>query len=69
MTRGKSKYIDGFGDVNWINLSNFNAMTRELAEIFEHPFSHLFIFGNIFPVDYCFFAVTVISSKKFASLH
>ena len=31
-----------------INSVNFNATTLKLAEKFDHPFSHLFIFGNKF---------------------
>ena len=48
---------------------NFNATTLKLSEIFDHPFSHLFIFGNIFAQGHGFDAVTVTSSKYFVSLH
>ena len=38
---------------------NFNATTLKLAEKFDHPFSHLFIFRNIFAQGHGFDAVTV----------
>ena len=37
-----------FGNLIQINLRNFNATTMKLADKFYHPFSHLFILGNIF---------------------
>ena len=37
-----------FGNANQNNSVNFNATTLKLAEKFDHPFSHLFIFRNIF---------------------
>ena len=41
---------------------NFNARTLKLAEKFDHPFSHLFIFLNIFAQGHWFVAVKVAIS-------
>lgn len=35
-----------FGNANRINQCNFNAATLKLAEKFDNPLSHLFIFGD-----------------------
>ena len=42
-----------------IETVNFNAATMKLAEKFDHPFSHLFIFRNIVAQGHRFDAVTV----------
>ena len=47
--RTKLMKIYWFGDKNRANSSNFNAMILKLSEKFDHPFLHLFIFGNMFP--------------------
>ena len=41
---------------------NFNATNLKLVEKFDHPFSHLFIFRNIFAQGHGFDAVTVAIS-------
>ena len=41
---------------------DFNATTVKLAEKFDHPFSHVFIFLNIFAQGHGFDAVTVAIS-------
>ena len=41
---------------------NFNATTLKLAEKFDHSFSHLFIFRNIFAQGHGFNAVMVAIS-------
>ena len=41
---------------------NSNATTLKPAEKFDHPFSHLFIFGHIFEQGHEFEAVTVAIS-------
>ena len=41
---------------------NLNAMTLKLADKFNHPFSHLFIFCNIFAQGHWFDAVMVAFS-------
>ena len=37
------------GDNNRVNASNFNATIFKFSEKFDHPFSHVFLFGNMFP--------------------
>ena len=64
------KIIDFSTQSNW--LSNFSDTTVELAEKFYNPFSHLFIFDNIFAqvhgfdhrVDSCY--REFIRSKNYA---
>ena len=51
-----------FGNSDRINSVNFNATTLKLAEKFYRPFSHLFIFRNIFAQGHGFDAVTVAIS-------
>ena len=36
------------GDKNRVNSSNFNTTILYFFEKFDHPFSYLFIFGNMF---------------------
>ena len=48
--RTKLKQIDRFGD----NILKF-------SEKFDHPFSHVFIFGNMFPENHGFVAMPVTS--------
>ena len=43
-----------FGNANRINSVNFNATSLKLAEKFDHTFSHLFIFRNIFAQSHGF---------------
>ena len=57
-----------FGNANRINSVNFNATTLKLAAKFDHQFSHLFIFRNIFVQGHGFDAVTVAMLCLF-SLH
>ena len=45
--------------MNRVNSVNLNAMTLKLADKFDHPFSHLFIFHNKFAVGHGFDAVMV----------
>ena len=45
--------------MNQINSVDSNATLRKLAEKFDHTFSHLFIFRNIFAQGHMFDAVTV----------
>ena len=54
---------------NRINSVNFNATTLKLGEKFDHPFSHLFVYGYIFAQGHGFDAMAVKSSKYFLSLH
>ena len=37
-----------FGDANLIKPNNFSAIALKFSEIFGHPFSQIFIFGNMF---------------------
>ena len=50
----KLKQIDRFGDANRVNTINFNAMTMNFSDKIDHPFSHVFIFGNMFPESHGF---------------
>ena len=36
----------------------------EFSEIFERPFSHVFLFGNMFPESHSFVAMPVASCIK-----
>ena len=58
-----------FGDKNRVNSSNSNATILKFAEKFDHPFSHVFIFGNMFPASHGFVAVSVTRSNNLVSLH
>ena len=42
----------------------FNAMTLTFYEKFDHTFSHVFIFGNMYPESHGFVAVPVTSCIK-----
>ena len=44
--------------------SNFNATILEFSENFDHPFSHVFIFGNLFPESHGFVAMPVTGCIK-----
>ena len=50
-----------FGQKNRVNSSNFNATILKFSEKFDHPFSHVFIFGNIFSESRGFVAMPVTS--------
>ena len=47
--RTKLKKIDRYGDKNRDNSSNFYPTILKFSEKFDHPFSHVFIFGNMIP--------------------
>ena len=65
--RTKLKEIDRFGDKNRINSNNFIATAHIFSEKFEHPFSYVFRFSNMFPEGRRFVAVPVTSSNNFIS--
>ena len=44
------------------------AMTLIFCENFDHLFSHVFVFGNMFPGSHGFVAVPVTISNDFDSL-
>ena len=67
MAHQKLKSIDRFGHANSLNSSNFNDTTLRFAEKFDHPFSHVFIFGNIFRESHGFILVPVTNSNNFGS--
>ena len=48
--------------------SSFIAMTLKFAEKFDHPFPHVFIFGNMFRESHDFVAMPVTSSENFESM-
>ena len=60
----KLKQICRFRDANPVNSSNCNAITLEFSEKFDNLFSHVFIFGNIFPARHAFVAMPVTSCIK-----
>ena len=49
--------------------SNFTATILEFSEKIDHPFSHVFMFGNMFPESHGFVVVPVKRSNNFVSLH
>ena len=55
--------------LNKTDLSHFNATILKFYVEFDHPFSHVFIFGNMFPESYSSIAVPVTKSDNFVSLH
>ena len=67
--RTKRKKIHRFGDGNWVNSNNFIATTFWFSEIFNHPFSHVFIFANMFPESFGFVAVPITSWNNFVSFN
>ena len=49
-------------------MSNFIVMILKFSEKFNYKFSHVFIFGNMFPESHGFVAVPVTRSNNFVSL-
>ena len=45
--------------LNRVNSSNYNATVFKFSKKFDHPFSHVFIFGNMFPESHGFVAMQV----------
>ena len=45
-----------------VNSSNFNAMTLNFSAKFDHPFSHVFILGNMFPESHGLVAMAAVSN-------
>ena len=66
MENALSILIDIFSH-NSKQLSPFNNRTLRFAEKFDHPFSHVFIFANMFRESYGFISVPVTSSNNFVS--
>ena len=62
--RTKLKQIDRFGDYNRVNSSNFNATILKFSEKFDHPFSHVFIFGSMLLESHGFVTMPVPSCVK-----
>ena len=60
----KVQVNDRFGDKNRFKSSNFNAMTLKFSEKLCHPFSHVLLFGNLFPESHGFVATPVTSCIK-----
>ena len=48
--------------MNWVNSNNFITRTLRFSEKFGHPFSNVYIFGNMFPESHGFVAMPVTSS-------
>ena len=57
----KCKLIDL---ITRINSNNFSATILKFSEKFDPPFSHVFIFGNVFPESHGFAAMPVTSCIK-----
>ena len=57
-----------FGRTNRINSVNFNATSLKLDEKFDHPFSHVFIFGNIIAQGHGFdrYSHAIMLPKQFS---
>ena len=53
--------VNWFSDKNRVNSSNFNATILKLSEKFDHSFSHVFIFGNVFLESYGLVTMPVTS--------
>ena len=68
-TTCKIKVIDRFGDKKRVNSSNFNSTVLKFSEKFVHPFSQVFMFGNMSPKSYGFVAEPVTRSNNFVSDH
>ena len=49
--------------------SNLNATILKFSEKFDHSFSHVFKFGNMFRESHSFVAVPVTRSNNTISLH
>ena len=62
--RTKFNEIDRFGDKNRVNSFSFNTTILKFSEKFDHPFSFVFIFGNMFSDSHGFVAMPVISCIK-----
>ena len=62
--RTKLQYIDRFGDKNQVNSSDFRATNLKVFEKFYHPFSHVFIFGNMIPESHGFVGMPVTRCMK-----
>ena len=45
-------------------LEQFSGHDSPISEKFNHPFSHVFIFGNMFPESHGFVAMPVASCIK-----
>ena len=52
--------MDGVGDKNRVNSTNFNVTILKFSEKFYHPFLHVFIFSSMFPESHGFVAVPII---------
>ena len=50
--------------MNRVNSNNFNATILKFSEKFYYKFSHVFIFGTMFPESYGFVAMQVTSCIK-----
>ena len=55
--------------MNRVNCSNFNATILKFSEKYKDQFSHMYIFGNMFPDSRNFVAVPIKRSNNFVSLY
>ena len=61
--------MDRFVDKNIVNSGNFNATILNCFAKFVDPFSHVFIFGNMYPESHGFVSVPVTRLNNFVSHH
>ena len=61
--------MDIFGDKNQVHSSNFNNTILKLTEKFDNLFSHVFIFGNMFPESHGFVCRLQAVSKIHVPIH
>ena len=47
-----------------LTMASFNAKILKFSENFDHPFSHVFTFGDMFPESHGFIAMPVTSCIK-----
>ena len=52
-----------------VNSNNFIATAPRFSEKFDHPFSHVLIFGNMFSESHGFVAVSGTGSNNFVYIH
>ena len=60
----KLKKIERFGDANRVKTSHFYTITLKFSAQLDHTFSHVFLFGNMFPDCHGFVAMPVTSCIK-----
>ena len=63
-------FFYGFGDTNFVNWSTFVATTLGFSDKLDHPFSLVFISGNMFPsVTVSSLCLSQAVSKKYVPIY